>query len=59
MSNRLIEILSEKETSEYLKKEFNNITYLEFADLKDFVNELYIISKKAINEEKNIVVVGD
>ena len=59
MCKFLIEKLSEKETSEYLKKEFINIPYLELTDLKEFANDLYIVSKKAIDEEKVIIVVGD
>jgi tRNA G37 N-methylase Trm5 len=59
MSKFLIDKLSEKETSEYFKKEFINVSYLEFADLKDFGNELYKVSKKAIDEEKVIIVIGD
>ena len=59
MSKFLIKKLNEKETSEYIKKEFVNIPHLEFADLKEFANELYIVSRKAIDEEKAIIVVGD
>jgi hypothetical protein len=59
ISKFLLERLNDKEVSNLLKKEFDNVQYFDYDDLIEFTNDLNKITKKAIDEEQGIIVVGD